>query len=89
MPTKSKTKYLLSITFCIFVLGDAGQHLQCQKYWCGHYENLAIGGVSSGVQRWINEGPGGGHHDNMVSRDVAWIGCWHKGGCLKCLYWGI
>ena len=69
-------------------IDEVGQHLQCESYWCGHYENLAIGDVPTGVQRWINEGPGGGHHDNMVSSDVAWVGCWHKGDCLKCLYWG-
>lgn len=70
------------------IINEVGQHLQCESYWCGHYENLAIGDVPTGVQRWINEGPGGGHHDNMVSSDVAWVGCWHKGDCLKCLYWG-
>jgi len=77
------------------IIREAGQHLQCDQWMCGHSENIHFPNPSytncyddkSCVQDWINEGWGGGHHDNMASDNNAWVGCWGREGCLKCLYW--
>jgi len=73
------------------IKSKAGDILKCEKNWLGHFENIAQGHSSelAGVQAWINEGPGGGHHDNIVNPDVKWIGCYTKDKCYKCVYWGV
>merc|ERR1712001_22179 len=73
---------------------ESGKKLECPRAYDGHWENIALGRPENMAQGWIDEGPENydgkehGHYETMVNSDVKFVGCWHAGDCLKCIYWG-